>query len=86
MEHFFCPLVEVKFDQRGDDEGTIFGYGSVFGNVDSYGDTVAKGRSEKQFQMRSPVRVRGPQCSCNMVGSIRPPSAYGPALTKTTVV
>jgi HK97 family phage prohead protease len=26
-----------------DDEGTIEGYGSIFGNVDSYGDVVAKG-------------------------------------------
>lgn len=46
MDHIFCPF-EIKLDQRGDDDGTIRGYGSVFGNVDSYGDTVAKGAFRK---------------------------------------
>jgi HK97 family phage prohead protease len=50
MEHFFCPLVEVKFDQRGDNDGTVRGYGSAFGNVDSYGDTVAKGAFKKTIE------------------------------------
>lgn len=36
---------EVKFDAAGLDEktGTFEGYGAVFGNVDSYGDVIAKG-------------------------------------------
>jgi uncharacterized protein len=44
LEHIFCPF-EIK-NQR-DDDGTIGGYGSTFGNVDSYGDTVAKGAFKK---------------------------------------
>ena len=46
MDHIFCPF-EFKMDSPGDDEGTIRGYGSTFGNVDSYGDTVAKGAFKK---------------------------------------
>jgi HK97 family phage prohead protease len=44
MERLICPF-EVKADTA--DTGIIFGYGSVFGNVDSYGDTVAKGAFTK---------------------------------------
>jgi uncharacterized protein len=46
MDHMFCPF-EVKMDGDGDDDGTIRGYGSTFGNVDTYGDTVAKGAFKK---------------------------------------
>ncbi len=46
MEYLTCPCsFEIK-NQR-DDEGTIFGYGSTFDNVDSYGDTVSKGAFSK---------------------------------------
>lgn len=45
MDHTFCPF-EVKADPS-DDTGIIRGYGSCFGNVDSYGDTVAKGAFAK---------------------------------------
>ncbi|MFY9952382.1 HK97 family phage prohead protease [Bradyrhizobium sp.] len=45
MDHIFCPF-EIK-SQPGDDDGAIFGYGSVFGNVDSYGDVVAPGAFAK---------------------------------------
>jgi uncharacterized protein len=45
MEYFTCPF-EVK---ASGDEGIITGYGSVFGNVDSYGDTVAKGAFKKSI-------------------------------------
>jgi HK97 family phage prohead protease len=34
-------LTEVKL--AGGDTGTFEGYGAVFGNVDSYGDVIAKG-------------------------------------------
>jgi HK97 family phage prohead protease len=46
MQRTYCPF-EFKIDQRGDDTGTIRGYGSTFGNVDTYGDTVAKGAFKK---------------------------------------
>ncbi len=37
-----CPL-ELKFAGGTEREGTFAGYGAVFGNVDSYGDVIAKG-------------------------------------------
>jgi uncharacterized protein len=43
MEYLTCAF-EVK---ASGDEGIITGYGSVFGNVDSYGDTVAPGAFRK---------------------------------------
>jgi HK97 family phage prohead protease len=46
MDHILCPF-EFKADNTSDDTGTIRGYGSTFGNVDSYGDTVAKGAFKK---------------------------------------
>lgn len=39
MNHLNCNF---KFAQ-GADDGTFSGYGAVFGNVDSYGDVIAKG-------------------------------------------
>jgi HK97 family phage prohead protease len=44
LEHIFCKF-EIK-NQR-DEDGTFSGYGSTFGNVDSNGDTVAKGAFKK---------------------------------------
>jgi len=44
MDHIFCPF-EIKLNQQ--EEGTISGNGSTFGNVDTYGDTVAKGAYKK---------------------------------------
>jgi uncharacterized protein len=44
MERITCPF-EIKAGQTGD--GIITGYSSVFNNVDSYGDTVAKGAFKK---------------------------------------
>ena len=46
MNHLFSPF-EVK--ASSDDDGTFTGYGSTFGNVDSYGDTVAKGAFSKSI-------------------------------------
>lgn len=37
-----CALAELKFAE-GADAMTFSGYGAVFGNVDSYGDVIAKG-------------------------------------------
>lgn len=36
-----------------DDSGTIEGYGSIFGNVDSYGDVVAKGAFTRTLEVAS---------------------------------
>jgi uncharacterized protein len=45
MDHIICPF-EVKADSS-DNEMIIRGYGSTFGNVDSYGDIVAPGAFTK---------------------------------------
>jgi hypothetical protein len=45
MEYLICPF-ETK-SQPDDNTGIIFGYGSVFGNIDSYGDVVAPGAFKK---------------------------------------
>lgn len=42
MNTFFAPL-ELKFPGDPAQAGTLEGYGSVFGNIDSYGDTIAPG-------------------------------------------
>jgi uncharacterized protein len=46
MEYLIRPF-EVKADAS--DTGIITGYGSIFGNVDSYGDRVAKGAFAKSI-------------------------------------
>jgi uncharacterized protein len=46
MDDITC-LFEIKSDNSND--GVITGYGSVFGNVDSYGDTVAPGAFRKSI-------------------------------------
>ncbi len=38
MQRFIC-----EFKSSTSDEGWLVGYGSVFGNIDSYGDIVARG-------------------------------------------
>ncbi len=45
MNQIYCPF-EFKADPN-DNTGTFIGYGSTFGNVDTYGDTVAKGAFKK---------------------------------------
>ena len=44
MNRTYCPF-EVKTDN--DDTGIIRGYGSVFGNIDSFEDSVASGTFAK---------------------------------------
>ena len=46
MEYLYAPF-ELKSDDTND--GTISGYGSVFGNIDSYGDTVSPGAFKKSI-------------------------------------
>jgi HK97 family phage prohead protease len=43
MERFDCRLIELKLAAGADAEMAFSGYGAVFGNVDSYGDVIAKG-------------------------------------------
>lgn len=52
-------LIEVKFDGEG--SGTFEGYASVFGGVDSYGDTILPGAYKKTLKRKSsdrPIRMR----------------------------
>lgn len=44
MERMECGLRELKFSG---DAGTFTGYGAVFGNIDSYGDSIKKGAFTK---------------------------------------
>lgn len=43
MERAAVGLIEVKFDDTAKDVRTFSGYGSVFGNVDAYGDVIVPG-------------------------------------------
>lgn len=44
LDRMECGLIELKFDAGSTDTDRTFeGYGAVFGNVDSYGDVIAKG-------------------------------------------
>lgn len=44
VERMQCQLINLKFDDTADAKRMAFeGYGAVFGNVDSYGDVIAKG-------------------------------------------
>jgi HK97 family phage prohead protease len=49
MNRLGCGFLEVKFNP-GADDGTFAGYGSIFGNVDSYGDVVAPGAFKSTLQ------------------------------------
>jgi HK97 family phage prohead protease len=50
-------MIEVKFDD--DQPGTFEGYASVFGGVDSYGDTILPGAYKKTLRKRErPIRMR----------------------------
>jgi len=47
-----CPQIgHIKANSEG---RTIFGYASIFGNVDSYGDRVVKGAFKKTIRERGP--------------------------------
>lgn len=55
-KHLNLKAAELKFD---DESRTIEGYASTFGNVDSYGDTIAPGAYTKTLQSRErPIRMR----------------------------
>ncbi len=49
--------MEVKslsLELKADDAGTVEGYGSVFGGLDSYGDTIEAGAFSKSIAKRKP--------------------------------
>jgi len=47
IQHLNCGLIEVKSLDNTDGVMRFTGYGSVFGNVDSYGDVIDKGAFKK---------------------------------------
>lgn len=59
MEHklFSLDQIDVKFDEKR--AGVFSGYASVFGGVDSYGDTIAPGAYSKTLEKRErPIQLR----------------------------
>ena len=44
----------LQLELKADDEGTITGYGSVFGNTDSYGDRIEPGAFMASLTKRKP--------------------------------
>ncbi len=55
MERRDIAFREVKLADDGDETGSFTGYGAYFGNVDSYGDVIAKGafsRTLSEWQER----------------------------------
>lgn len=59
----FVPiaLADLKFETHSDPTKPVRfeGYGSVWGNVDSYGDTILPGAFTKSLQQRSPMMFLG---------------------------
>lgn len=50
---------ELKFDQKNDGQMIFAGYASVFGGVDSYGDTIDPKAYDKTLKNRErPIRMR----------------------------
>jgi HK97 family phage prohead protease len=54
MEHKHFAIEELKAD---DETRTIEGFGSIFGNVDSYGDIVVPGAFAKSIAKRKPAML-----------------------------
>lgn len=54
------PLVDLKFEQKDDSSPAKFkGYASVWGRVDSYGDTILKGAFAESLKERRPMMLFG---------------------------
>jgi len=47
-------IKHLQLELKADDEGTITGYGSVFGNTDSYGDRIEPGAFMASLTKRKP--------------------------------
>jgi hypothetical protein len=80
MDHIICPF-EIKSQPREED-GCITGYGSIFGNVDSYGNTVAKGSFKKTISDAKSGVGPWPECFRSTAAPTKLQSAYGPAWMK----
>lgn len=52
-------LCDLKFANSKEDSVTFSGYASVWGRVDSYGDTIIKGAFDKALQARKPMMLYG---------------------------
>jgi len=53
-------LADLKFEQKADNEPLEFeGYASVWGRIDSYGDTVIKGAFLESLKTRRPMMLFG---------------------------
>jgi len=51
VDRIECSLIELKFASSDDPkEMTFEGYGAVFGNVDSYGDVIARGAFKQSLK------------------------------------
>ncbi len=50
-------IVPCEYKALDEKTGTFEGYGSIFGNVDSYGDIVVKGAFEDSIKARKPVML-----------------------------
>lgn len=50
IQHLICNLIEVKSIDSADGLMRFSGYGSVFGNVDSYGDVILKGAFKESLK------------------------------------
>lgn len=60
-EHKDLPLTLAKLEIKatGDGAFTFEGYGSVWGRVDSYGDTIEKGAFAEAIKTRRPIMLFG---------------------------
>jgi len=59
MQHKCLSIDNVAVKMSADGSMTFEGYASMFGGVDSYGDSIVKGAYEKTLQNRErPVRLR----------------------------
>ena len=57
LDHLDCADTELKFLGVGDDEGTLEGYASIFGEVDSGSDRVKRGAFAKSIKGRKASRI-----------------------------
>lgn len=57
LDRLDCGETELKFLGAGDEDGTIEGYASIFGEVDSGNDRVRKGAFLKSLKGRATSRI-----------------------------
>lgn len=56
MDRLFCKSIALKSIETKNDDGlmTFEGYGSIFGNVDSYDDVILRGAFSESLTKRTP--------------------------------